>query len=487
VPYDNHAAVHYVTFENGGSYEEIALPTFGNDASAIDFESDLLYVASWAQGEIDVVDLAARRLRKRITGLGIIPHMFTMAFNPNNKLIYYPKGATAVNGAFGAAVTVLDPKSEITRKVVTGWAPIDLIEVEHRHSFFVFNSEDQFAEVWADGRYEIHDLPFDYPVDAARSPKGNVYLSYGPHQSYWPTVYIWGAKNGVLMIDKDDLGFYDRRIPRQAHKLVLDKNGVLYFPQNNWGSEPQFIGRLEDEVRLYDSGKRLVLPDTVTREITQRILKYDADLHRLYLVRVGEKDDDPSILQVYNIDSTRVDARIPLGVTAADLLFDGKNIYVANFSSNSISVVDKSTFSVREIETGSGPLKLCRRGETVYALNHLDNTLQEIKEKGKKYKIPSKALPDNVFVWKDRIIVTSHDSKALYVTSFDPAKRSFKLLHKLEYPYGDTRFDSANVSFYVNGQFGDAVFSITRGEVSKDGDLWLTDFLSGKLLILKNN
>ena len=119
-------------------------------------------------------------------------------------------------------------------------------------------------------------------------------------------------------------------------------------------------------------------------------------------------------------------------------------------------------------------------------MNHLDNTLQEVNEKGKRYKLPDKALPDNVFAWKDRMVITSHNSKAFFVTSFDPVKKSFARMYKQEYPYGDTRFDSANVSFYVNGQFGDAVFSITRGEVSSEGDLWLTDFLSGKLFILKD-
>ena len=39
--------------------------------------------------------------------------MFTMAFNPNNSRLYFPKGASAVNGTFGAAVTVLDPDDEV--------------------------------------------------------------------------------------------------------------------------------------------------------------------------------------------------------------------------------------------------------------------------------------------------------------------------------------------------------------------------------------
>ncbi|MEJ2719530.1 MAG: hypothetical protein P8181_00120, partial [bacterium] len=140
IAYDNHPSVHVVTFDDGGSVDEIEIPAYGNDAAVIDVDNDVLYVASWAHGEIDVVDLMTRSLQKRIEGLGIIPHMFTMAFNPRSGFVYFPKGASAVNGTFGAAVTALDPASEQTMKIHTGWAPIDLVELPSRESFFVFNN-----------------------------------------------------------------------------------------------------------------------------------------------------------------------------------------------------------------------------------------------------------------------------------------------------------------------------------------------------------
>ncbi len=485
IPYDNFPSVHVVDFKHAGTVEEVKLPAYGNDASAVDLDNDVLYTASWAQGEIDVIDLAERKLLKRIENLGIIPHMFAMTFNPNTGGIYFPKGATAVNGTFGAAVTVLDPVTEETEKIHTGWAPIDLIPLEERNSFLVFSSENQFAEVHANGRYEMHDLPFDYPVQAIHSPVGDVYLSYGPHQSYWPTVYIWGAKNGVLTIDADDFGFYDRRIPRQAHEMVLDADGVLYFTQNNWGGEVQFIGRLLDEVRLFEPGRRIALADTVEREITQRILRYDAGADRLYLVRVGERDEDPSILQVVDADSLLVTARVPLGLTAADLVFDEANLYVANFASDDVSVIDKNTFAVNTVATGDGPLKMCRCGGGVYVINHLANTLQEVGAGGKTFDIPNEGRPDNLFAWNGTIVIISHSSEALFIMRFDTADESFSPLHEEKYPFGDTSFDTGNVSFYVNGQFGDAVFSITRGKTDGAGRLWVTDFLSGKLFILE--
>jgi YVTN family beta-propeller protein len=486
IPYDNFPSVHVVDFTNGGALDEIEIPAFGNDASAIDLDNDILYIASWAQGEIDVIDLGERKLLKRIEHLGIIPHMFTMSLNPNTGCIYFPKGATAVNGTFGAAITVLDPLTEKTEKIHLGWAPIDLIALEERESFLVFSSENQFAEVRANGQYDMHDLPYDYPVQAVRNPSGDIYLSYGPHQSYWPTVYIWGAKNGVLTIDADDFSFYDRRIPRQAHEMVLDDKGVLYFTQNNWGGEVQFVGRLMDEVRLYESGKRIALADTVVREITQRILEYDAEADMLYLVRVGEGDEDPSILQVVDPDSQHVAARVLLGLTAADLVFDDAYLYIANFESDNVSVINKNDFAVQTIPTDDGPLKLCRHGDGVYAINHMANTLQEVKEGGRSFELPHEGMPDNIFTWHGNIVITSHSSEALFITMFDIASESFTLLHEETYPFGDTRFDSANVSFYVNGQFGDAVFSITCAETDSAQRLWVTDFLAGKLFILDN-
>ncbi|NIO02212.1 MAG: hypothetical protein GTO42_08725 [Candidatus Latescibacteria bacterium] len=487
IPYDNFPSVHVADFKDGGTLFEIKIPAYGNDASAIDFEKDLLYVSSWAHGEIDVIDLKERTLQKRITGLGIIPHMFAMAFNSNNHLIYFPKGATAVNGTFGAAICALDPATEHIGKIYTGWAPVDLIELKNRKSFLVFNSEDQFAEVHADGSYEIHALPYDYPVQAIHNPDGDVYLSYGPHQSYWPTVYIWDAKNGILTIDAKDFSCYDRRIPRQAHKMALDKDGVLYFTQNNWGKEEQYLGTLIDPVRFYEPGKRLRLVDEVEREITQRILKYDAELNRLYLVRTGEKDEDPSLLQVIDPVEEKVIRKIPVGATAADLVFDDENLYISNFDSRSVSIIGKEDTVASDMATEEKPLKLCRLKDKVYVINHASNSLQAVKEKGKVYKIPYEGLPDNLFAWGDDLIITSHSKKALFIIRFNPEKKSFAVLHEEAYPYGDTRFDSRNVSFYLRGQFGDAIFEITKGKTDQNGRLWVTDFLSGKLFILNKH
>jgi YVTN family beta-propeller protein len=484
IPYDNHPSVHVVDFNEGGVVTEIAIPSYGNDASALDAANDRLYIGSWAHGEVDVIDLAERKLVRRIENLGIIPHMFAMAFNPKNNTVYFPKGGSAVNGAFGAAVTALDPATGRTSKIHTGWAPIDLIEVPARGSFFVFNSEDEFAEVRSDGTYDIHQLPFDYPIRAAPAPGGDVYLSYGPHQSYWPVVYIWGAKNGVLGIGSKDLSYYDRRIPRQAHRIVLDENGVAYMTQNNWGEEEQFVGVLKDPVRLFDIGQRIPLGDKVTREITQRLLAYDPLTGLLYLARVAETDTEPSILQAIDPDSNKVVRRLTLGLTAADLEVSGGKIYVSNFDSHTVTVVDQTTYAVDTIETGKEPLGICAAAGDVFVITHAGNTLERLTGERTATKIPN-GTPDNVFPWGDRVVITSHGTDALYITEFDPKTKKFALLHKESYPFGETRFDTGNVSFYIRGQFGDAVFSITEGRTGADGKLWVTDFPSGKAFILE--
>jgi YVTN family beta-propeller protein len=486
VNYDNHPTIHVVDFDQSGALREIAIPAFGNDAAALDVERDLLYVASWAHGEVDVVDVAAGRFVRKIEGLGIIPHMFTMALNTANGMLYFPVGASAVNGCFGAAVTRLDPATGKSSKIRTGWAPIDLIDVPQRSSVLVFNNEDRMAEVDAGGKAKVHTLPHAFPTRAVHGPEGRVYVAYGPHQSYWPTVYIWAASNGILSIDPDTLNLYDRRIPRQPLDLAADPDGVLYLPQNNWGGENQFINILEDGVRNLEIGKRIELPDTVTRETTQRVLRHDPAGGKLLLLRAGERDDRPSVQQVIDVERREVVRRVEVGRNATDLTFDERKIYVANFDSDSVSVVDRAGEAVATVSTGRAPLKLVRLGDRVFVLNHLGASLQEIGGDGGIYPLPLEGTADNVLPFGDKLVVTAHSDDELTVLRFDPAEGTFEKLHTNAYPYGETRFDTHNAAFYMSGQFGDAVFSLTRGIVDAQGRLWLADFLSGRVYLIED-
>jgi hypothetical protein len=145
-------------------------------------------------------------------------------------------------------------------------------------------------------------------------------------------------------------------------------------------------------------------------------------------------------------------------------------------------VIDSSDFSASEVEAGQQPLKLLALAGTVYVIDHAENRLIEVG--GASRQLPTEGSPDNIFEWNGRLVITSHRSDALHITSFDPGSGEFDVLHTLEYPYGDTSFDSRNVSFYIGGQFGDALFSITRGTTDSSGRLWISDFLSGTVFVL---
>ena len=491
IPYDNHPTVHLVDFKNNGDVIEIKIPHYGNDASVINEKNHRLYVSSWGYGEVNVIDLETRKLVKRIPDAGIIPHMFNMTFNPHTGKLIIPIGASAVNGSFGAALTVLDPETEKKSKIYTGWAPTTLVEMRAKDGFLVFNSEDQAAEVLADGSVKIYPLPFSYINNAIASPSGNIFVSYGPHQTYWPVVYIWAAKNGILSINFNSsanaVSFYDRRIPRMAHQMVLDKNEALYALQNNWGSEKQFLIFLPDEIRVPNLPEmRIELEDTVVRETTQRILKYDKKRHWLYIARMGETDEEPGILQIFDLKSQKILLKYPTDLTPTDLISDENFIYIANFDSNTITIVNKDDFSVQKIKIGQKPFKLARLNNTLYCINHNDNSLQaiEAEKEIKTYSLPYPGNPGNLFSTGKNLIITSHTTDALHILSFSPDKESFQLVHKEVYPYGETTVDTNNSAFYLRGQFADGIFEINQIKQDKKGRLWITDYLSGKLFII---
>ncbi len=484
IPYDNHATLHVIEFDDGGSLHDIAIPSFGNDATALTDDGATLYVGSWAHGEVDVVDLAERRFVRRHGELGILPHMFAMDWLSTNGQVYFPVGATAVNGNFGASVTRLDPASGESTVIPTGWGPMDLIQVPGRESFWVFDSEGRYAEVTVDGDVTFHELPHRYPLRAAPAPDGRVYLAYGPHQSYWPVVYIWAARNGVLTLDPADGVVYDRRIPRQPLDLALGANGELFMPQSNWGKEDSFLIALGDGVRELNINERIELGDEVVRETTQRVLRFDEGSGLLYSLRVGERDDQPTMLRVVDPTSGEVVQRIEVGANATDLAFDDEHVFVACFGDDSVAVVDKADWTVTSVPAGDGPLRFARLGERLFVLGHLDGTLHEIGGEERSWPLLLEGQPDGIHAWNGRLVITAHSSRSLTLAVFDPVASDFDDVRQLFRDFGDTHLDTPNSAFHMSGQYGDAVPTLTRGVVSTEGDLWITDFLSGWLLIV---
>ncbi len=489
IPYDNHPSLHVVDFKKSNTLGEIMLPAYGNDATAIDEANGLLYVASWAYGEVDQVDLNARRLRQRFFQPAVLPHMFNMAFNPNDFKLYIPLGATAVNGAFGAAITSFDPQSGALEKIRTGWAPQELLQQPGNDSFLVFSNEDQLARVMPDGKFTIITLPVLYPHRALETPAGWIYLSYGPHQSYWPVVYIWAARNGILGIHGNDLALYDRRIPRLSQAMVLSPSGALYALQNNWGDEKQFFVTLGDEVRAPNQGDmRVELEDTVSRETTQRLAAFDAGRDWLLIARVGEKDGDNGVLQVVDVKSGKTIRRLETGVTPTALALDRENIYIVNFDSDGLTVIRKDDFSRRDLRCGRQPLKVALAGGVPYVINHGDNTLSELGARIHHQRIPFPGAPDQVVSIGDTLLITSHAPDELFIIAFETKAKKFSLLHREKYPYGQVSFAGSNSSFFLRGQFGDCIYDLcqVRRDGWGSGDIvWISDFLSGRVFVLR--
>ncbi|MBZ0178046.1 MAG: hypothetical protein K8F36_02055 [Melioribacteraceae bacterium] len=485
IPYDNHASVHVVDFNKaGGNMAEIKIPLYGNDGSALDINKDILYIASWAYGEIEIVDLKERKFVDRISGLGIIPHMFSMEFNQNNGLIYLPLGATAVNGVFGSAVTSVNPKSKEVKKIYTGWNPVEMIKRKGTDEVIVFNSEDEFAVVNSDENFETHKIPFNYPHKAIYNNEGNIYLSYGPHQSYWPTVYIWGAKNGIMQIDPHNLNITDRRIPRLAQDLILTDTGILYGLQNSWGKEKQFILEFEDNIREFNPQTLLKLDEEIERETIQTKLRYDKTENLLYLVKLGETNNDAGALQIIDLEKRSRIKTVELEITPTDLEYDENFIFVVNFDSNSLMKIDKKDYSIEKFKTEENPLGLELVKGVPFVINHGSSSLQMFGEELVSFKLPEDESIDNISYEKGRLIVTGHSANNLAVYEFDLIDKKFIELFNYEYPFGDTSFNTYNNSFYLRGQFADTIYELNKVIIDKN-KIWITDFLAGKLFIIE--
>jgi len=488
IPYDNHPIVHIVDFKNKeGSVKKVIIPSYGNDASAVNSKKNELYVASWAFGEIYIIDLKNQVLKKRIKNVGILPHMFSLALNPKNNKLYIPLGATAVNGSFGSALTVLNTENFNKVKIRTGWAPLDLIEIEEKDSFLVFNTEDEFAEVTSEGKIKFHKLPFAYPTSLIKSGKGNIFLSYGPHQSYWPLVYIWGAKNGILEIDKKTFQIFDRRVPRLAQKILVDKRGGLYGLQNSWGKEKLFLTYFPKGLRLFSPQQRIYFYTSIQRENIQRILKYDNDQDKIYLVKTGEKDTENGNLMIINAKDNRLIANISTGLTPTDLVFNKTHIFISNFDSNSITKIDKKTLQTENIKTEKEPLKIILHKGYLYSLNHGSSSIRRIGKTVEFFEIPDDMFPDNMTLIDNKIFITAHNDNEFRFFELDIKTGKIEEILKFSYPYGDTSFNNSNTAFYLRGQFGDSIYEISQIKSGKNGKIWVTDLLSGRLFIIEKN
>jgi hypothetical protein len=235
-------------------------------------------------------------------------------------------------------------------------------------------------------------------------------------------------------------------------------------------------------LRVDDARNRLIVANTLTSSVTA----VDCASNAVRNIPVGAR-----ALQHLKAEALTLNARI------GDFYLIGTQcLIVAHPDANRAETIptaaqfesvalDQKAYAVETIETKKEPLGVCVAAGNVFVITRAGNTLERVTGERMAKKIPYDPAPDNVFEWGGRVVITSHDAAALYLIEFDPKTNKFALLHKENYPFGETRFDSGNVSLYVRGQFGDAVFSITEGRTDKDGRPWTTDCLAGKAFILE--
>jgi hypothetical protein len=150
-------------------------------------------------------------------------------------------------------------------------------------------------------------------------------------------------------------------------------------------------------------------------------------------------------------------------------------------------VVDRKDFTRRDVTVGREPLKLAVAGDNVLVRHHGERTLGVIDAAGsyRRIEIPGSGRLDNLALVGRQAILTGHSPSGLEILSIEPQTGAVTRLHQFEYPYGETDFDSRNTAFFMPGQFGDALFEITRIQADDAGRIWVSDFLSGKLFILQ--
>ena len=491
VPYDNNKAIHVVTFEGGGKVETVDLPALGVDATAYLSERRILYAASWNQAALYIVDVKERKLSRLVPFFPVYPHMNHMALDSKTGRLYVPTGSAAVNGTFGAAVTVFDPATYAFSKVRTGWAPTALVPKPGSDHFYVFDTEGGLADVAPDGSHTVHTLPWPYAREAIPSPDGaKVLVAYGPHSSMWPNFYIPATRDGILEIDGRGRVIADRLTPRLAQGIRFDKRGNLWMLQNTWGKEaPPLLCHPKNGEPWFD----LRLLPATDNECVLRALVLDPRSGLLCVVRAAAHTGERGRFYAVNPARRKVVFSLPLGriPTGICLLPERHRAYVPEAAEDSLSVVDLVQGTVRDEPVGSYPLAAASHPATgrVYVVNHEGRSLSVIGPDRKKTSVPlpEGALPDNLVVDRTtgRVYVSAHGKKEFRLYEYDPEKGAVHTLLSTPHPYGETAFRTAEAAFSLQGQWGDGIFRITHLMLDRRGRLWAADYLGGKLWIVR--
>lgn len=115
----------------------------------------------------------------------------------------------------------------------------------------------------------------------------------------------------------------------------------------------------------------------------------NGSLHPSSFIMVGESlwiVNDPiseaGFLANIELEKGEIIAQVEVGNGSKDVVFDGTNLWVSNFSDRSISVVDPTNKNlVVTIEVGRGPTELLFDGNNVWVINSNDNSITVINAK----------------------------------------------------------------------------------------------------------
>lgn len=490
LPYDNHPYLHAVHFNASPAVDSIQVPRFGMDAAAVDEQREQLWVTNWAQGTLYRIDLRTQKLDYTIPHFPIFPHTNHLAFDPVSGDLFVPTGATAVNGTFGASLTIFNTFRNEFKHLPIGWGPVSLAAQPGGDAVYVFGSDKQFARIRPDGNVLFCNLPQTYPVQAIPSPdQKNVFVAYGPHSSIWPVPYIASTRHGIFRIGAKPTEITNLMTDRLAQKIAFDRQGKLWALQNTWGRERPFVSIFSLENQPW---QRLLLPDTVENECVFRLLAADPELDRMYLARLGDRAELPGVLYISNTNPPEILAKIPLGLTPTDLCVQPttNQIIVTNFDSDSVTLVNRTNFAVERRATGHKPLVAGADPQTgeIFVINHLERTVQIWGAKERSVKLPGNALPNNLWVdaKKNLLLITAHSPDTFELFQICPETGKVKSILKKHYPYGEITFDQANSAFSERGQWADAIFRLTDFLQDARGRLWISDYLSGKVWVLED-
>lgn len=500
IPYDNNDFIHAISFTPQPKVEQIMHNSkYGIDSSIYDEDTGFLYALSWADGIMYEINVSERKVNHHTPYFPVYPHMNNFAYIPSLGKIYVPSGATAVNGTFGSLITVFNVKTLEMKTLRTGWSPVGLAEINHSGIFAVSGSDDSFALVSSEGSVDFIKLPFPYLHDVLFEESGkNIYISYGLHYSVFPVFYIRATRGGIYKLDERGELLTERQTDRLAQKMLIDDNNVLWATENIWGKEEPRLVYYD----LSDQSKwgKLYLPPAIDNECSLRRLKKNPENGDLWILRNGDRPGDSGLAHRVNPKTKTLLATYNAGVAPTDIAFLERTALIVSFTEDKLTAVNALSGAPDSekpitIKTGSGPIAVAVDPirKEAYIVNHKDSSLTVLSAKEgsakilKTVKIPGNYRPGNAFFALGYLYISAHNASRFVLYRYNPSDRQFKSVIENDYPYGEVSFDQSNTAFANPAQWGDAVYRLNEFASDAQGRLWVTDYLSGKLWILKDN